>query len=73
MLSDTTEQTIVVIEENDEEQGQYLLEHDKYYLVGKCFHIKLYWFFARGTIMFEKVKTISRKIKEFGNDQFAII
>ena len=27
--------------------GTYLMEHDRYYVAGSCFHIRIFWIFAR--------------------------
>ena len=43
--------TVVNIEQDEMNLGQYLLQHDLNYLCGQCFHIKIYWIFARGPAM----------------------
>jgi hypothetical protein len=34
-----------------------LMEHDSNYIAGSCFHIKIYWIFARGPSISRNVVT----------------
>jgi hypothetical protein len=38
----------VHIEQDDAHYGFYLMEFDKEYVSRSCFHIQIYWIFARG-------------------------
>ena len=40
--------TVVHIEHEDISLGLYLMEHDTVYIVDHCFHMKIYWIYARG-------------------------
>lgn len=61
--------TVVHIEQEDESLGYYLMEHDRVYVVNKCFHLKIYWIFARGpTVLENVVKRLNRRVKEFAGD-----
>jgi hypothetical protein len=40
--------TVVHIEHEDMSLGLYLMEHDTVYIVDRCFHMKIYWIYARG-------------------------
>lgn len=54
--------------------GLYLMEHDTAYIVDRCFHMKIYWIFARGpTVQENVVKRLYRRVKEFGGDCFRVL
>jgi len=40
--------TLINIEQDDFNFGYYWMEHDLYYVTGRCFKFKIYWLFARG-------------------------
>jgi hypothetical protein len=69
-----TAKTVVHIEEEDMSLGLYLMEHDTTYIVDRCFHIKIYWIYARGPTVQERiVKRLYRRVKEFGGDCFRVM
>lgn len=46
-LSDKKDIATAFIEQDGACLGKYLMEHDRYYIVGSCFHIRLFWIQAR--------------------------
>lgn len=50
------------------------MEHDTSFISERCFHMKLYWIFARGTTVQENVvKRLYRRVKEFCGDEFRLM
>ena len=61
-LYSATDKVVLDIEETQVKtqttnQGNYLMEHDSNYIAGSCFHIKIYWIFARGPSILRNVVT----------------
>ena len=53
------------------EPSQYLLEHDKSYTTGACFHLRFSWIFARSPEIHERViKRMFRMVKDNSNGCF---
>lgn len=67
-------QTVVHIEQDELSLGLYLMEHDMDYIAGSCFHLKIYWIFARGPALKQNVVSrLTARIKEHSNDEFVIM
>ena len=65
---------MVHLEQEDVSLGLYLMEHDSSYVVDRCFHMKIYWIFARGpTIQENVVKRLYRRVREFAGDFFRVL